>query len=145
MHNCIGDGLGRAGAIVAFSYPPTATLNAQQEDAIQKTAHQLAMHIVAARPLYLSRDQVPQELIEKERNILLEQIETLNKPKHIKEKMVNGRLDKFFGQIALLEQEHMIQEGNPAVHKVLDLISTSTGVPISIAGYHHYEIGQSAF
>lgn len=71
----------------------------------EELAKDVAMHIAAANPKYVSRDQVPADEVERERSILKEQALNEGKPEHIVEKMVEGRLGKFYEQICLLEQQ----------------------------------------
>ena len=90
----------------------------------------LAMHVVAAKPLYLSPDTVPPEVLAKEKDLLREQI--LNAPKPPKPEMVDkildGRLNKLFYSVqCLTEQEHMVEDDNPRVSKYLD----SLGVKVT--------------
>ena len=77
------------------------------EDADEELAKNVAMHIAAANPDYLNRDAVPEKEVEKEKQILRKQAEKEDKPEHIIDKIVNGRLDKFYQQNCLLEQEYI--------------------------------------
>ena len=77
------------------------------EGADEELAKNVAMHIAAANPDYLNRDAVPEEEVEKEKQILRKQAEKEDKPEHIIDKIVNGRLDKFYQQNCLLEQEYI--------------------------------------
>jgi len=79
----------------------------------------LAMHVVAAKPTYLSSDEIPEDAIEKEKEILKSQVADSNKPPEVVEKIINGRLRKFYSEVCLTEQEHMVEEGNPKVSKAL--------------------------
>lgn len=87
----------------------------------QAAGKRLAMHIVAAKPQYQSIQDVPADVLDRERGILETQIamDAKKKPPEIVEKMVQGRLRKFYEQVCLTEQEHMIEEGNPKVSKAL--------------------------
>lgn len=82
-------------------------------------AKKLAMHVVAAKPLYLNPASVPEDVVEKEKQILTEKMEGSNKPPEILEKIVTGQLRKFYEGICLSEQSHMVEEGNPKVEKAL--------------------------
>ncbi|RIK53746.1 MAG: translation elongation factor Ts [Chloroflexi bacterium] len=70
----------------------------------QQLARDLAMHVVASRPLYVSRDQVPADLIESEKGIYREQMAASGKPAQVIDKIVEGKLDKWLGEVCLLEQ-----------------------------------------
>ena len=79
----------------------------------------LAMHIVAARPQYMTPSDVPDDVVQKEKDILMEQMADSGKPPQILEKIVTGRLGKFYQGVCLVEQSHMLEDGNPKVVKAL--------------------------
>ena len=89
------------------------------EEGMKGAGKKLAMHIVAAKPDYLTPDSVPEEVITKEKETLMAQIADSGKPPHIVEKMIEGRLRKFYEAVCLTEQAHMVEEGGPKVSKVL--------------------------
>lgn len=92
------------------------------QDAATDAAKKLAMHVVAAKPLYLTPESVPEEVVEKEKEILLDknsQGPNANKPPEILEKIINGQLRKYYEGVCLTEQAHMVEEGNPKVGKYL--------------------------
>lgn len=91
----------------------------KKSDHANEIGKRLAMHIVSAKPLYLDPSCVPSEVIEKEKEILQKQIADTKKPPEIVEKIINGRMNKFYSQICLTEQEHMVEEGNVTVSKAL--------------------------
>jgi len=93
--------------------------SSKQKEEIQEIGKKIAMHIVAARPEYFKRDEVPSDVIEKEKDILLEQMADSGKPPEILEKIVNGRLNKFYEGVCLLDQGHMLEEDNTKISKVL--------------------------
>lgn len=107
---------GTAAAIVELI--PTASASSSVEE-IREIGKRLAMHIVAAKPTYLSPDQIPDSVLEKEREILLEQMKETGKSADIMEKIVSGRLRKFYEQVCLMEQAHMVEEGNPKINKLM--------------------------
>ena len=82
-------------------------------------AKKLAMHVVAAKPQYLNPESVPEDVISKEKAILMEKMQGTNKPPEILEKIITGQLRKFYEGICLTEQSHLIEDGNPKVSKVL--------------------------
>jgi len=77
----------------------------------------LAMHVVAAKPTYLNPDAVPADVLEKEKAILMEQMADSGKPADILEKIVTGRMRKFYEGVCSTDQAHMVEEGNPKVSK----------------------------
>ncbi|TDH65995.1 hypothetical protein CCR75_001847 [Bremia lactucae] len=141
LHNTIAPGIGRTGALVALRFP-IKTASAEQVAGVKKLGHRLAMHVAAAKPKFLSREDVPDDLVNKERAFLCDQVKDTGKPAHIVAKMTEGRLNKFFGEIALLEQDHLIEEGNPQVSAFVAEQSKKLGLKLSIAAYERFEIGE---
>lgn len=105
------------------------------EGADQETAKDIAMHIAASKPKYIDRDSVPADEIEREKEVLKQQALNEGKPEHIVEKMVVGRLNKFFEDICLLDQP-FVKDPDQKVGKYLQ----SKGGKIS--AFVRYEVGE---
>jgi elongation factor Ts len=102
---------GTAAALVLVrSIDPQATA-----ERLQSVGKKLAMHVVAARPQYLSPDDVPPDVIQRERDILMKQEDGTGKAPEIVERIVQGRLRKFYEGVCLLEQPHFVEDKNPKV------------------------------
>jgi elongation factor Ts len=101
----------------------------------QEVAKDVAMHIAALHPKYVSRDQVPQEEVEHEREVLKQQALNEGKPEHIVEKMVEGRLNKFYEDVCLLEQAFV---KNPDV-KVRQYVESNGA---TVKQFVRYEVGE---
>ena len=97
VHGALGDGIGKIGVLVGLESDAS-------EDALQALGKQLAMHIAAANPQFLNQDAVDPEVAEREKSVLIEQAKAEGKPQEIAEKMVMGRMQKFFKEICLTEQ-----------------------------------------
>lgn len=110
---------GTAAAIVELVPTAESTLSKGE---IEEIGKRLAMHIVAARPAYLAPGDVPAEEVEKEKQILMEQMAESGKPADILEKIVDGRMRKYYEGVCVTEQGHMLEEGNPKVSKALSLV-----------------------
>lgn len=137
VHNRYVPGLGQKAAAVA--------LRSQAEPAaLTALGEKLAMHIVAASPQYLSRDEVDQASLDRERKVLTEQATASGKPAATIEKMVQGRLGKFYQEVVLLEQQYLIEEKAGAVSKVLKKASTDLGAEVTLEGFVRYHVGESA-
>ncbi len=134
MHNAMKPGLGKIGVLVALE----STGEAAALDALGK---QLAMHVAAASPLALSRDDVDAGELERERNILMEQARDSGKPEEIIEKMVEGRLRKYYEEICLLEQTYVIDTDNN-VEKAVEAAAKEIGAPVSIKGFVRFALGE---
>jgi len=89
------------------------------KEAAADAAKKLAMHVVAAKPRYLNPSDVPEDVVRKEKEILMEKMAGSKKPPEIMEKIITGQLRKFYEGICLTEQAHMVEEGNPKVEKAL--------------------------
>jgi elongation factor Ts len=92
------------------------------EEEISEVGKKLAMHIVAAKPTYQAPEDVPDDDVEKEKAILMDQMADSGKPEEILEKIVLGRMRKYYEGVCLAEQAHMLEEGNPKVSKFLDTL-----------------------
>ena len=103
-------------------------------------AYNIAMHIVAANPTYISREHVPAEVIEKEKEIYRKQMEGQNKPDHIMEKIIENKLNKFYEEFCLLEQPFTNDESITVQDYIKQHISTF-GENITISRFTRYEVG----
>ncbi len=101
----------------------------------------LAMQVAAANPLYVRREEVPQDEIEKEKEILRAQALNEGKPEKIVDKMVEGRIDKYYGQVCLLEQDFVKDTDKKVKDVVTDRIQI-TGENISVRRFVRYEMGE---
>ena len=111
-------------------------------DALQTLAHDLAMQIAAVKPQYLSRDDVPETVVDGERKVLMAQLAEENKPDNIKARIVEGRLNKFYAENCLLEQE-FVKDGSLTISKLLQQAGKDLGVPIQVKRFTRYELGAS--
>ena len=130
---------GRIGVLVELDAPESL----KNDPALKAVAHDIAMHIAAARPLYLNRDEVPADEVEHEkeinRNMALN--EEKPKPAAVIEKMLTGRIEKFFKEICLLEQV-FVKDTALSITQVLENASKQLGTKISIKRFTRYEMGE---
>jgi elongation factor Ts len=99
------------------------------------------MHVAAANPHAVSRDELGPEALERERNILTEQARASGKPEAIIEKMVQGRLSKYYEEVCLLDQTFVV-EGESKVEKVLEAAAGDVGAPVGIGGFVRFALGE---
>ena len=133
-HNSLRQGLGKIGVLVSLE-------SAGEKAVIEDLGKQIAMHIAASNPLAIARDNLEDSFIEKEKTILREQAKDTGKTPEIIEKMIEGRLRKFYEEVCLLEQNFVI---DPDI-KVNDAINTyaeKVGVEINISGFIRFELGE---
>ncbi len=112
---------------------------ARNED-FKKLGHEIAMHIAAAAPLYTSKEDVPAEVIEKEREIYKEQMQNSGKPENVIDKIVDGKLEKFYSEVCLLEQE-FIKENKLKIKDLVKENISTFGENIEIGKFSRFQIG----
>jgi elongation factor Ts len=134
MHNSLGPGLGKIGVIVALESTAPASVLAD-------LGRQLAMHVAAASPLYLDIASVSPEALERERNVLREQAGATGKSGDIVERMVEGRLRKFYEEVVLLEQIFVVDQ-ETRIAKVVENAAKAAGVAIAVAGFARFALGE---
>ncbi|MBM3482753.1 MAG: elongation factor Ts [Alphaproteobacteria bacterium] len=134
VHSASGPGIGRIGVLVGLESSAPA-------DKLKEIGHQLAMHVAAANPRAVAPADLDPELIARERAVLVEQAKASGKPDAIIEKMVDGRLRKYYEEVALLEQVWVI-DGESKVGKVIEAVAKSAGAPIKITGFRRYALGE---
>jgi elongation factor Ts len=134
VHNSLAPGLGKIGVLVALESDAA-------EGALTALGRQLAMHVAAAHPLYLDIAAVPAAALERERAVLREQAQITGKTEAIVERMVEGRLRKFYEECVLLEQVFVI-DGESRVGKIVEAAAKEAGAPIRIAGFSRFSLGE---
>lgn len=113
---------------------------ARTED-FQKFVKDIAMHIAASRPLAVERDDLDGEAIERERSIYLEQAKNEGKPDHIAEKIVTGRLEKYFQEVCLLEQP-FVKNPDQTVKDLVVELTAKVGEKITIRRFACFRLGE---
>ena len=111
------------------------------KDALNALGKQIAMHVAATLPRWVSRDEVASEDLERERAILTEQARASGRPENIIEKMVEGRIRKFYEEVVLLEQTFVI-DNETKISNVLENAAKDVGAPIEIAGFVRFALGE---
>ena len=110
-------------------------------DDFQEVVTDLAMQVAAARPMYVRRDEVPADLIEKEREIYKGQALESGKPENVVDRIVDGKIEKFYQQVCLEEQEFVKESGTTVLDHVKAL-SGKLGENIQINRFARFEIGE---
>ena len=111
-------------------------------DGFIELAHNLAMQIAATNPIALDKDSVPSEVISKEKEIYTEQAKSSGKPDNIIEKMVEGRLIKFFQENCLMEQAY-IKDSEKKINDLMTETIATLGENITISRYTRFAVGES--
>jgi elongation factor Ts len=137
IHGGIAPGLGRIASLVLLQHKEPFTGDSASQ--IQDLAHKLAMHVVGAVPKYLNRAQVPESALEAEKKLLTEQAAQSGKPQKIIEKMVLGRLSKFYEENCLLEQPFIMDDKK----KVKDVVKEAAGGKgVELVAYLRVQVGE---
>lgn len=131
-------GNGRIGVLVEVN---CETDFVAKTDEFKQFVRDIAMQVAASKPEYVSREEVPDEVIEKEKRILTAQAKNEGKPEKIIEKMVQGRLEKYFKEICLLEQP-FIKNPDISVKQLLTEKIAKIGENITIRRFVRFELGE---
>ena len=134
VHGALAVGLGKIGVLVGLE-------SDADEAALQGLGKQLAMHIAAANPQFLDSASVDPEVAEREKSVLIEQAKAEGKPAEIAEKMVAGRMQKFFKEICLVDQIFVI-DGETKIADVIANAAKEAGSEIKLTGYVRVELGE---
>ena len=134
IHNSAGEGLGKIGVLVGLE-------SSGNTDALAAIGRQVAMHVAATNPLAASREEVPAEIAEREKSIFIEQAKESGKPMNIIEKMVEGRMRKFYEESVLVSQAFVI---NPdvTVEQAIKAAEKDAGAPIRLVGFVRLALGE---
>ncbi|HIS79725.1 translation elongation factor Ts [Anaeromassilibacillus sp. An200] len=128
---------GKIAVLVRFD--TSAEIAAKAE--FQEYAKNIAMQIAAVNPLYLNSSVVPADVIEHERKIATEQASTSGKPANVIEKMVDGKIKKYFKEVCLVEQEY-VKDSKLSIQQYTDSVAKELGGSIQIAEYVRFEKGE---
>ena len=135
VHAAVKPGLGKIGVLVGLeSEGDTEKLSA--------LGKQLAMHIAAASPRFLTTDEVDAETMQREREVLTDQAKESGRPDDVIAKMVDGRMRKFYEEVVLLEQIYVISEDKAKVSKVVEDAAKDIGSPIKLTGFVKFNLGE---
>ncbi|MFC2141584.1 translation elongation factor Ts [Acidobacteriota bacterium] len=147
MSRSTGDGIvgsyihmnGRLGVLVEINSESDFV---SRNEEFQELVKNVAMHIAAANPTYVSTDQIPAESLEEEREIIRTQLKDSNKPPEIVEKIVQGKLGKFFSEVCLLNQPY-IKDDKMTVEQLVATYIAKFGENIQIRRFARFALGDS--
>jgi len=130
---------GKIGAIVEVNCE--SDFVARTED-FQRLCHELAMHVAATDPRFLCREQVTQEILDREREIYRDQAKQTGKPDNVIEKIVNGKMEKFYEETCLYEQ-HFIKDEGLTVKELVDQAIAKLGENVAIRRFSRFKVGET--
>jgi elongation factor Ts len=134
VHNALVPELGRIGVLVALE-------STGDQEKLAALGRQIAMHVAAAKPDALRIEDVDGAALVRERAILVDQAKASGKPEAIIEKMVEGRLRKYYEEVVLLEQVYVI-DGETKVAKVVENAAKDVGAPVTLTGFVRFALGE---
>lgn len=129
---------GRIGVMVEIN---SETDFVAKNDEFQQFAKDIAMHIAAANPLYVRKDEVPQSVIDSEKEVLRNQALNEGKPEQIIDKMVEGRIAKYYKEVCLLEQP-FVKDSDVTIEELLNSKIAKIGENLSIRRFARFEVGE---
>ena len=134
IHNAVTDGMGKIGVLVALE-------SAGDKAKLENLAKKIAMHVAATNPLALSVDDLDTAVVQKERDMLKAEAIESGKPEAIVDKMVEGRMQKFFKESVLLTQI-FVMDGERAIAKVIEDEAAALGTDVKMTGYVRMGLGE---
>ncbi len=134
IHNTVSDGLGKIGVLVALE-------SSADKARLMDLGRKIAMHVAAAKPLAATTAELDPKVVEKERAILTAQANESGKPANVVEKMVDGRMRKFYQESVLIEQA-FVMDPDTTVGKFIEKVAKELGAAVSLKGFVKYEVGE---
>lgn len=134
IHSALADGIGKIGVLIALE-------STGDTEALQALGKQLAMHIAAAQPQCVAIADIDPANLDRERNLLTEQARDSGRPEEIIGKMVEGRLRKYYEEVALLEQVFVI-DNETRISEVLENAAKTIGAPVQVKAFVRYVLGE---
>ncbi len=134
VHNAIAPDLGRIGVLVAVE-------GAGDQAKLQELGRKIAMHVAATQPLSLSTDDLDPAAVERERAIFSEQAHASGKPPQVVEKMVEGRIRKFYEEVVLLKQA-FVMNPDQTIEQLVAETGKTLGSPVAVTGFVRFALGE---
>ncbi len=134
VHGAVSEGLGKIGVLVSLE-------SSGDKDKLNALGRQIAMHIAATSPLALSTDELDPAVVERERSVFSEQARESGKPENIIEKMVEGRLRKFYEEVTLVKQAFVI-DPDKTVEQAVEALAKDLGTEVKLTGFVRFALGE---
>ncbi|MTI45972.1 translation elongation factor Ts (EF-Ts) [Roseibium hamelinense] len=134
IHGAVSDGLGKIGVLVALESSGDA-------DKLNALGRQIAMHVAATSPLALNTAELDPAVVEREKTVFVEQARESGKPENIIEKMVEGRLRKFYEEVTLEKQAFVI-DPDKTVEQAVEALAKELGTDVKLSGFVRFALGE---
>ena len=131
-------GNGKVGVLVEVQCETDFVARTEQ---FKQFVHEVALQVSATNPLYVSRDQIPVEVIEKEKEISMHEFDGSSKPKEVIEKIASGKLEKYYSEVCLLDQA-FIKDEDKTVGELLKETIAKTGENMTIKRFSRFSLGE---
>ncbi|NQV38165.1 MAG: translation elongation factor Ts [Candidatus Marinimicrobia bacterium] len=131
---------GRLGVLIDIGCETDFVANT---DGFKELAHNIAMQIAATNPVSINRDDVPENVVSKEKEIYMEQAKSSGKPDHILEKIIEGKMNKYFEDVCLMEQAY-IKDSDKKVQDLFTDIIATLGENIMVNRFVRFAVGESS-
>lgn len=135
IHNAVNNNMGKIGVLVALESSTAAV------DKLKNLGRQIAMHIAAAKPMAVTIDKMNRDIVEKEKQLLNEQLLSSGKPKEIIEKMLQGRIRKFYEEVVLSEQVFVV-DGKTKIAQIVAEAAAEMQTTIEIKDFVYFALGE---
>ncbi len=134
IHNAVAPDLGRIAVLVAIE-------SAGDQDALKEMGRKVAMHVAATQPLSLNVEDLNQEHVEREKSVLTEQAKESGKPLQVIEKMIEGRIRKFYEEVVLHKQA-FVMNPDQTVEQLVEETAKTLGTPVKIVAFTRLALGE---
>ncbi|WP_269581773.1 translation elongation factor Ts [Roseibium sp. Sym1] len=134
IHGKVVEGLGKIGVLVALE-------SSGDKGKLDALGRQIAMHVAATSPLALSTDELDPAVVEREKTVFSEQARESGKPENIIEKMVEGRLRKFYEEVTLVKQAFVINP-DQTVEQAVEALAKELGTDVKLSGFVRFALGE---
>lgn len=134
VHGSVADGMGKIGVLVALE-------SSGDTDKLNALGRQIAMHVAATSPLALNTDELDPAVVEREKTVFSEQARDSGKPENIIEKMVEGRLRKFYEEVTLVKQAFVINP-DQTVEQAVEALAKELGTDVKLSGFVRFALGE---
>ncbi|MBL4645646.1 MAG: elongation factor Ts [Rhizobiales bacterium] len=134
VHNSVAPNLGKIGVLVALE-------TTGDKEAVAAGGKMIAMHIAATNPMALGPDDLDPAVVERERTVLIDQAKASGKPDNVVEKMVEGRIRKYFEEVTLIKQSFVI-DTDYTVESFVEKLAKDVGTDVKLAGFRMFKLGE---
>ncbi|MEF8850012.1 MAG: translation elongation factor Ts [Candidatus Bipolaricaulota bacterium] len=131
---------GKVGVLVEVKCQTDFTANSEE---FREFVNSVALQVAAAAPEYISREDVPEEVIEEEKGIYRNQAEQEGKPEHVIEDIIEGKMDKYYGEICLMEQES-VKDTDKTIEELMGELSAKVNEDIIISRFARFDVSDDS-